>query len=187
MLVKNQINQLGQDGQGWPWAIRIAIVSPSTSFSIFSFIVDLADTFPVTVAASASSIDFWSLKLTNNNLIMVCERSFRIFRKTQKGTNVILIHSLSPFGFLHYFGLIKAHKTFQFGTLPLKPKWCCVFWSGLVWSGLVWSGLFDIKYIRHDYLQKYQKNCFKFNNFWGMMCVRSWECGILESTALCSR
>ena len=43
--------------------LRIVIISPSTSFTIFSFIVELADTFPIVIASGSIDCQSKSLKL----------------------------------------------------------------------------------------------------------------------------
>ena len=81
------------------------------------------------------------------------------------------------------FRLDKSTQNIPIWNITIKTKMMLCL---LVWSGLVWS-------FRHQIHSSWlssevsKKKCFKFNNFWGMMCVRRWEFGILESTALCSR
>ena len=43
--------------------LRIVIISPSTSFTIFSFIVELADAFPIVIASGSIDCQSKSLKL----------------------------------------------------------------------------------------------------------------------------
>ena len=43
--------------------LRIVIISPSTSFTVFSYVVELADAFPIVIASGSIDCQSRSLKL----------------------------------------------------------------------------------------------------------------------------
>ena len=89
--------------------LRIVIISPSTSFTIFSLIVELADTFPIVIASGSIDCQSKSLKL----MIDTVGKRYCTY-KSKEFIYLLFVD------FLHDFGLRKSHSVFQFEKLP---KW----------------------------------------------------------------